>query len=498
MDKKCRMKVDDISRDWVSSLPDEIIHHIFSFITLQEAGRTCILSHRWRDLWKTTVSSMPDLCLDSHNVMGRDYSRKKFRMKSRMTIAEKKSLQNERYKFVKRVNHILERHKSLVMNSFKIGFHLDIGCSLEIDRWIELAIIKKAMEIDINLSEFRNYRYLNPSLDELYNFSDWVFPKGATSFVKYLSLNSCILMPPKDFCGFSFLLELRLETVHIFDENVENILSNSPLLQRLSLINCWKLERVRIAGTNLVLKYLIVAECYSLEKIEIDAINLTKFEYFGTPVGLEFKNVTQLVNVVIYTVQQNIVAGMSYALGTLSSDLPQLKSLLLHTETIERSVIPARLPTLANLKQLILMVSWVKGHLFGFFIILRATQCLERFELHLPFDVRVKKGKRAGKPSTCLMPHLKEVVMSGLVCSHVEIDFLTHLVRNAEAIKTVTIVPADITYHYDTGVHECVDDNLNRSAADNAAFKAGKRFTAAAVGKEIEKVLPAGANVIIA
>lgn len=490
MDKQCRMKVDGIARDWLSSLPDELIYHIFSFITLQEAGRTCTLSHKWSDLWKATMSSMPDLHLDSNNVMGRDYSRKKFRMKSRMTIAEKKSLQNERRKFVKRVNQILERHKSLVMNSFKIGFHLDIGYSLEIDRWIELAITKKAMKLDINLSEFRNYRYLNPSLDELYNFSDWVFPKGATFFVKYLSLNSCILMPPKDFSGFSCLYELRLETVHIFDENVENILSNSPYLQRLSLINCWKLERLRIAGINHVLKYLIVAECYSLERIEIDAINLTDFEYFGTPVGFAFKNVTQLVNVVIYTVQQNILAGMSYALGSLSMDLPQLKSLLLHTETIERTMIPARLRMLANLKQLVLMVSWVKGSLFGFFTILRATPCLERFELHLPFEVRVQKGKRVMKPSTCPLPHLKEVVMSGLVYSEVEVDFLTHLIRNAEAIKTLTIIPADVTYHYDTGVHESVNDNINRSAA-------GKRSIPKTVGMRIEKVLPGGAKLII-
>ncbi|KAJ3708546.1 hypothetical protein LUZ61_012251 [Rhynchospora tenuis] len=39
--------------DRISSLPDCLIHLIMSFLTAQEAVRTCVLSKRWKDLWST-------------------------------------------------------------------------------------------------------------------------------------------------------------------------------------------------------------------------------------------------------------------------------------------------------------------------------------------------------------------------------------------------------------------------------------------------------------
>ncbi|XP_048541451.1 F-box protein At4g22280-like isoform X1 [Triticum urartu] len=41
----------DITSDRISSLPDEILHHILSLMTAREAVQTCVLSTRWRDVW---------------------------------------------------------------------------------------------------------------------------------------------------------------------------------------------------------------------------------------------------------------------------------------------------------------------------------------------------------------------------------------------------------------------------------------------------------------
>ncbi|KAJ4789566.1 F-box/RNI-like superfamily protein [Rhynchospora pubera] len=40
-------------RDMISSLPDCLIHLIMSFLTAQQAVRTCVLSKRWKHLWTT-------------------------------------------------------------------------------------------------------------------------------------------------------------------------------------------------------------------------------------------------------------------------------------------------------------------------------------------------------------------------------------------------------------------------------------------------------------
>ena len=45
-------------RDRLSELPDFVLLHIMNFIDTKDALRTCILSKRWKDLWKhlTTLS----------------------------------------------------------------------------------------------------------------------------------------------------------------------------------------------------------------------------------------------------------------------------------------------------------------------------------------------------------------------------------------------------------------------------------------------------------
>ena len=47
------------------ALPDEVLHHMLSFLPAQEAVRTCVLARRWRHLWKS-ATGLRILCGNGH------------------------------------------------------------------------------------------------------------------------------------------------------------------------------------------------------------------------------------------------------------------------------------------------------------------------------------------------------------------------------------------------------------------------------------------------
>lgn len=52
--------------DRISELPDELIHHIFSYLDSRMAVRTCVVSKRWKNLW-TTLSCLNYRPISNHD-----------------------------------------------------------------------------------------------------------------------------------------------------------------------------------------------------------------------------------------------------------------------------------------------------------------------------------------------------------------------------------------------------------------------------------------------
>ncbi|GAA0167742.1 hypothetical protein LIER_40437 [Lithospermum erythrorhizon] len=104
------------TNDWISILPEDILVPIVSLLTLREAAQTSILSRPWRFLWTKAVVKMVNLDFYCKDLTGKD--KREHYQDSHI------SLENKRLNFAVWVNHILNIHDGLKINSCRVAYDL--------------------------------------------------------------------------------------------------------------------------------------------------------------------------------------------------------------------------------------------------------------------------------------------------------------------------------------------------------------------------------------
>ncbi|XP_059648955.1 F-box/LRR-repeat protein At2g42730-like isoform X3 [Cornus florida] len=265
MEKRLKLdKWEYYMEDRISELSDEILENILSLLTMKEAARTSVLSHRWENLWKFFTGSL-DFVIPNKSVG----------LKQR-----KVSSIIGRPRYINWVNQVLNSHRGQTIDELKICFDLeDSHDGRFFDRWINFAIEKRVRMLELDLSR----QYLYSQLGYTYAFPFW------------------LLNLPLGFSSFDTLTSLCLTCVNITGEGVAYFLSSCPLLEHLSLRLSLSLVNLKVAGTSLKLKHLEIASCTNLKDIEISAINLVSFKYFGPKISMSFQKVPLLAeNTEIY------------------------------------------------------------------------------------------------------------------------------------------------------------------------------------------------------
>ncbi|XP_078153117.1 F-box/FBD/LRR-repeat protein At5g18770-like [Carex rostrata] len=101
--------------DMISSLPDEMLQHILSFLGIRQAVQTSVLSKRWVNVW----TSLSNLNFDPHEfVLADEY---------RLSTEERKRALDAKLK--KFVETLLSRHKTSFLDTFRIKILDQDGCS---------------------------------------------------------------------------------------------------------------------------------------------------------------------------------------------------------------------------------------------------------------------------------------------------------------------------------------------------------------------------------
>ncbi|KAL7137286.1 hypothetical protein ABFS83_10G081900 [Erythranthe nasuta] len=289
--------------DRISKLPDDILVDVISRLSLKEAGRTSVLSPRWKNVWKHT----PFLNFDADDVL----------QKIMEHHSSKDLIKIEAPKYVEWVNSVIRSHKSPTLKEFKIRFHLDNKYESSITQWLEFAFSKQVERLELNHENF-----VNPN--EYYCLPD------------FRSLASC-----------KSLKALSLVSVHVTDGAVEFFLRNCPLLEELVVCCSHKFLDLEVCGPSLVLKHLDLQHTYDFRTLKICAPFLTSLKVQITK-GLLIENVPMLVDLSLTSYS---VKGL---ISAISCCFSQLEVLCFSLTSINKEVMSehGNFPEMPKLKKL--------------------------------------------------------------------------------------------------------------------------------------------------
>ncbi|ERN13017.1 hypothetical protein AMTR_s00040p00098000 [Amborella trichopoda] len=249
MDSLPKVEVDRISFfpkvevDRFSFLPDCILESVVSLLPIREAGRTSILSRRWRYVW----ASAPSLnIMDDNDHINSFTSFTKFVMD---VIDD-----------TKHVNLSTDLNWSVIAEqalSLHNGTILDFRLytragQCDLDRWIPLLTKKGLQKLSMNYRDDVQGGVYCMS----YRMHSSLF--SCSSLVS-LELGFCSLEvePSCDYKGIPSLKILTLARVRLNDSILESLVSGSGRLEILALVQCDGLSHIKIHGPKLLSIYLI-------------------------------------------------------------------------------------------------------------------------------------------------------------------------------------------------------------------------------------------------
>ncbi|KAL3501281.1 hypothetical protein ACH5RR_035730 [Cinchona calisaya] len=241
MGKKSRMTMMDSSSDVTCKIPDEILIDILSRLSMKEAARTSVLSHRWQNLWK-----FHNGCLDFDDLGN-----------SKMLLYKgERDFHVERRRYVEWVNQVLVSHQYPSIQQFRAYFDLGKDHSSMIESWIHFAAAKRVRRLELDLSSlFSSVK----ELEEIYNLPIQLLGE----------------------LNLKLLTSLRLNAVDVSEEHVIGFLSQCPLLEELSITGAPSLRKLKVVGGgDFKLKHLEIIKCLELDHLEVSgARSLASFKY---------------------------------------------------------------------------------------------------------------------------------------------------------------------------------------------------------------------------
>ncbi|GFP84213.1 putative F-box/LRR-repeat protein at3g28410 [Phtheirospermum japonicum] len=209
-----RMK--GMSIDRLSALPDGILIHILSFLGVEKAAVTSILSKRWKFIW----AELPDLRFNDDD--------------------DNKDVEKTR-EFVARINRTLLIRTGIHLETFAVRFWYDESFASDVDSWVGFVLKHKVKEVDLRLMDKQE------SEGELYVPPETMY---SNPYLTRFSVSGCF-MDTLTKIEWQSLTWLDINNSELTQHVIENILSGCPVLHTLELEECWGFSCLEVKSQNL-------------------------------------------------------------------------------------------------------------------------------------------------------------------------------------------------------------------------------------------------------
>nr|CAB3478197.1 unnamed protein product [Digitaria exilis] len=377
-------------RDRISDLPDAVLLSILSVLPLRDAGRTAVLSRRWRGLFDQSLLDF-NACQHFPPEEGRGCDW-----------------------FIGAITGILAARPRICIRSFRFvmygrAFHGHLGA---VDDWFRVLARHGLRELDVDMFYAAHMPTLPWSLFKLVSLE--------TLKVLYCRFPGSEAPPP----WLPALKVLDLFNVNISQESLHAIMSHCTSLERVRLKNITGVDKISLRSKSLARLYGDFGDLKEL--IVEDAPNLEELVGIGLPSGK--------VKVKI------IFAPKLQVLGYLGISV---RPLLLHDTVFDGGIVQLR-TLMYSVKTLAIQVPFSeKGYTVFVAQLLKCFPCLETLHIE-PNKRSISRWVNVEEWDTtnsiqCIQHSINRVVFDFFGGEEIQWGLLTFLLRMARALKLVEL-----------------------------------------------------------
>lgn len=271
----CPMMGMDEKPDLISTLPDNVLSYILSFLSIDEAVRSGVLSSRWKNLWRETSHVEFDGKKMIRPLTQLLHSREPPTV---LDLSLDASMRKGVYRYGFLVYLLLLRHSGQISSSRFVHLRKSLVFG-EVQTWVVFLLKNKKMVKDLSLECEPDYGEIADHFVSKDDINKPHFPHGIFSSLGSLELINYTIDCWDAFVCSNNLKNLKLKKIYLEEAILHGILKNCVVLENFDLresVGFTKLNIMHQSLKVLQLQALFVDEikisCKNLEDVLLDSI----------------------------------------------------------------------------------------------------------------------------------------------------------------------------------------------------------------------------------